>query len=193
MWEGWALSALCWSRDQTWPYQRCSSVTLTQTSFLGGPKLSQPGWRTLEWLPNTEGHPSQAEIFWQPMGACPQSTHTSRPALPEMSPCLQSGRGGQPGHQHLWKMKEVEADPCAEAKRLQPGPRQGWEGELAGERRGEGKGTCPKRWGIVLRGREGNSKQLCDGRGRSLVGGGEVTQDWERPVLHWQGKERKVS
>lgn len=119
-------------------------------------------------------------------------THGARPCQ-RWAPVYSAGRGGQPGHQHLWKMKEVEADPCAEAKGLQPGPRQGWEGELAGERRGEGKGTCPKRWGIILRGRDGNSKQLCDGRGRSPVGGGEVTQDWERPVLHWQGQERKVS
>lgn len=83
------LSALHWSRDQVWPYQRCSSVTLTQTSFLADPKHSQPAWRTLEWLPNTEGHPPQAEIFWQPVGASPHS-HMA-PGRAEMSPCSQWG------------------------------------------------------------------------------------------------------
>lgn len=126
MWAGWALSALHWSRDQTWPYQKCSSVTLF--------------WLAPNFHSQAEGHSSDSQAL---RDIPPRLKSSGSLWVPLLSPVthgtwsrqrwvpVYSGdqwvaeRGGQPGHQCLWKMMEQKVDPCAEAKELQPGPGKG--------------------------------------------------------------------
>lgn len=191
-------------------HQKHRSLTLTQTSCLGSPKLSELGWSKLEHLPNCKGQPAQAEIsillFWQPLG-CPPPSPLGHAAwschgwVPMYSGNqTATGRGGQPVCQHVWKMAGGEAGPCAEGKEppARARARLGRTCWLSRERKrrsgcwkeGRRKGGFPQAGEEVFREEKGATPHRFVRREaahwweveRLLRAGRDV---WERPVPHW--------